>query len=375
MKRLTILALHLGYGGIEKTISSLAQNIHNMYEVKIICVYQLYNKPPFEIPDNVKIVYLLNKKDVPNREALKQALKDKKLFSFIKEVIKALKILYLKQYKMIKYVKKENSDIIISTREIHNKILSRYGAKEALKIGWEHNHHNFNEKYISKVVKSIKKLDYFVLVTDSLCDFYQQRTQTPCITIPNMLDTIPNSDNQLTGTNNISVGRLSPEKGFEDLISVAQILKQKTDFHLHIVGDGSEKLKLETQIRTLNLEENITLHGFQEKPYIETLMEQMALYVMPSHTEAFGIVLIEAFSHRLPCIAFDSAAGACELIDEGINGYLIKHRNIKHMAQQISELLENDDERERLGNNAYQKSFLYTSDNIMKAWFELFESK
>ena len=48
---------------------------------------------------------------------------------------------------------------------------------------------------------------------------------------------------------------------------------------------------------------------------------------MTSHTESFGIVLLQAMSHGVPCIAFDSAEGARELINSGMNGYLIKRRN------------------------------------------------
>ena len=57
--KITILALHLGYGGIEKFISNIANMFEENNKVEIISIYKLYDKPPFYINPNVKITYLL----------------------------------------------------------------------------------------------------------------------------------------------------------------------------------------------------------------------------------------------------------------------------------------------------------------------------
>ena len=94
---------------------------------------------------------------------------------------------------------------------------------------------------------------------------------------------------------------------------------------------------------------------------------------MTSYTESFGIVLIEAMSHGLPCIAFDSAEGACELINSGKDGYLIKNRNYQAFIKKIEDLIEKKEERIRLGKEAFKTSQKYTSDKISKEWFNLLE--
>ena len=57
---------------------------------------------------------------------------------------------------MIEAIKNCDSDVIISTRDIHNNWLSKYGRDKTLKIGWEHNHHHNNKRYINKAVKAKK---------------------------------------------------------------------------------------------------------------------------------------------------------------------------------------------------------------------------
>ena len=60
MKKITILALHLGYGGIERCISTLANSLIDEYEIEIISTYKIYDEQAFKIDDKVKIKYFLN---------------------------------------------------------------------------------------------------------------------------------------------------------------------------------------------------------------------------------------------------------------------------------------------------------------------------
>ena len=94
---------------------------------------------------------------------------------------------------------------------------------------------------------------------------------------------------------------------------------------------------------------------------------------MTSFTESFGIVLIEAMSHGVPCIAYDSAEGAREIINSGENGYLIKHRNLEAMVKKIEDLIKDKDERIKIGSQARESVKKYTSDVVSEEWFTLIE--
>ena len=374
MKKITILALHLGYGGIEKCISSLANTLCKNYQVNVISTYKLYEKPSFPIDDRVKITYLIPDLS-PSKNEFIDSVKHLRFIKVFQLGITNLKVLYLKKKKMIEAIKNCDSEVIISTRDIHNDWLGKYGNQNILKIGWEHNHHNNDKKYINKIIKSVSKLDYFVLVSKELEEFYRQKVNCKTIYIPNTLDYYPKKVSDLEEKRIISVGRLSEEKGYLDLIDVFSLVHQVyPDWKLDIIGDGNQKENIQKKIEEYGLNDFIILHGFQNKEYINQLLQKSSVYVMCSYTESFGIVLLEAFSFGIPCVAFDSARGATEIISNNWDGYLIKDRNKEIMAKKVCELISNPNRRIIMGANGIKKANEYSMDEIRKYWIQIIET-
>ncbi len=382
MKKITIFSLHLGYGGIEKSIVNLANLLVDNYDVEIVSTYKLEDTPAFDINKKVKVRYLITNVK-PNREEWKNSIKKIKPIKFVKETTKAITVLLNKRNKTIDAIKKCDSDIIISTRELFNKWVSAYGSKKAYKIAWEHNHHHNNMEYAKKVVNSCSNMDTLVLVSDSLRNFYKKmmkdsNKKCKCVYIPNMLNYIPDKVSDLKENNFVSVGRFSKEKGFVDLIEVIHRFKEKypdTKFHLDLVGDGSEKNKIIDKIYSYGLIENIKVHGFLDREGINKILEKSSIYLMTSYTESFGIVLIEAMSYGVPCIAFASAEGANDLITNDYNGYLINNRSYDDMVDKMKELLDDNEKRSILGKNAREYSLKYDSNNIKQEWLDLLKRK
>lgn len=378
MKKISILSLHLGYGGIEKSIVALANVLCETYEVEIACSYQLYEKCVFELDERIKVKYLIPEFQ-PNRDDFKQAMKQKNILQVLREGFRAVKILKLRRKTMIQYIKNTPADIMIATRDIFDEWLGEYGRSDVFKIGWEHNHYHNDLKYAGNITRSAYQLDYLVLVSQSLKKFYQKelnKSKCKCIYIPNMIEKIPRNLAPLEEKRLISVGRLSEEKGYLDLLKIYSLVSKKhPDWVLDIIGDGPEREKLESFIHTYHLEDKVTLHGFQNKEYINRLLHRSSIYLMTSHTESFGIVLIEAMSHGVPCIAFNSAEGARELIDSGKNGYLIKNRNFRAMIKKIEDLMKEKEERLRIGKLARYSVKKYTTDVVQEEWKELLEKK
>lgn len=390
MKKITILALHLGYGGIEKCISSISNELCNKYDIEIIVVHKMYEKTPFDMNKRIKIKYLLDDTMASKTLKYKVYLKNFQILLLIKnlfndyfkllrigELFKDIKNSYITVKKskslLIKEIKNCDSDVIISTRDKHNYLLGKFAKEGIIKIGWEHNYHNNDRKYIKNLVKSVEKLDYLVLVSEELQEFYSKIVKPKCIHIPNSLDEYPKEMSSLEENNIISVGRLSKEKGFLDLIDVYALLNEVyPNWKLNIIGDGTERTKIEEKITKLNLKDKVILHGYQDKKYINEILSHSSIYVMPSYTESFGIVLLEAFSYGIPCISFENS-GSKEIISNNWDGYLIKERNKEQMAKKICELIKDKNRRIIMGDNGYKKSLKYDIKEIIKKWIDLIE--
>ena len=132
MKKVAILSLHLGYGGIEKSIVALANMLAEKYDVEIVCTYKLYDKPSFPLNDKVKVNYLI-KTDLPKKVSdykvllkklevrrLSRRLKEDyfsrgKTKEFFKDAIGGLGMYNKRATAMKKYISNSNADIIIST--------------------------------------------------------------------------------------------------------------------------------------------------------------------------------------------------------------------------------------------------------------------
>ena len=373
MKKVSILALHLGSGGIERITTMLANNLCKDYKVEIVSTYKIFPKPFFNLDSRVSVKYLIPDM-VPNEKELKAALSDFRFIKAFKEGMKALKILKLKKSTMINYIKKCDSDVIISTRDIFNTLLGKYGSKYTVKIGWEHNHHNNNKNYVRKIVSSVSKLDYFVLVSRELCDFYKDIVEPKCVYIPNCIDFYPDKLSDMSKKRILSVGRLSPEKDPLESLEVFKLINNKfPDWHLDIVGDGVLYDKLEDKIEELKLQDAVTLHGNRNRDYINELLSKTSIFITTSKTESFGIVVLEAFAYGVPTVAYSRAQGVREIVTDSYDGFLIENANREIMAKRIMELMTDKNMCQEMGKNASKTASKYKAEEVAKMWIDLIE--
>ena len=373
MKKIAILSLHLNYGGVEKAVSTLANMLCDDYKVEIICTYKMGNKPVYKIDDKVKIKYLIPYG--PNKKEIKQNFKNFKIFNLLKEGIKAIKVLYLRKKTMIDYIKNSDADVIISTRVLFTNYLSKYGKESIIKIAQEHRHHLNDQKYIQNLNDACKNIDYLLPVSKELTNFYTATLtgKVKCYYMPNSLDNIPEIDSDYT-KNVVTVGRLSKEKGFDDLIDVfKKVVAKNPNYKLDIIGDGPERNNLKDIIANLHLENNIILHGFQNKDYINDVLSHSKAFIVTSYTESFGIALLEGMSYGLPGIIFDSASGSLELIKNNFSRYVIKNRSKDVMAKKIIKLLDNKKEISIMGKNAKETAKKYSFEKIKERWLNFLE--
>ena len=144
----------------------------------------------------------------------------------------------------------------------------------------------------------------------------------------------------------VTVGRFSPEKGMDILLhSFAMLLRQMDKAHLVLVGDGQERVALETQVQQLRIEKNIHFAGYSETPG-DYLVDADA-FVLPSRSEGIPNAVLEAMAIGKPVVA-SAVGGVPEIIEDGITGLLVPPERPDLLADVMVEVLSNNELSQQL---------------------------
>ncbi|MEE0840242.1 MAG: glycosyltransferase family 4 protein [Acutalibacteraceae bacterium] len=377
-KQIYITALHLAHGGIEMAISLMSNAfIKKGYDVTILSLYNLC-EPAYSISSEVKIEYLTDVR--PNKEEFLSAVKSKNPLEILKEGFYALKVLRLKKSALIKRIKQINDGIIISTRNEHSVLLSKYGNEKVLKIAQLHHDHCFDKALLSDIKNRYENIDYFTLLTDLLTQEIQElispvNRKTRCVTMENFLDKCEfNVDLSEKEKSVVAVGRLHSVKGFDRLLKIwKEAVSNHSDWKLYIVGDGEEEQKLTDLANNLKISDSVIFTGALPHDRVLSFMERSSVYTMTSYSEGFPFVLIEAMSCGLPVIAFDVRVGPRAIINDGANGILVEDNDIKAFADALCSLMDNAELRLEYSKNALERAKSFTEDKVVEKWISVFE--
>lgn len=376
MKKITFLLLHLNYGGLEKQTVTLVNELAKTkeYKIQIISVYDmLKGKSFYSLDKNVDVKFLAD--FGPNHKAFYYALKHFRLIKLLKESFVMIKCGIYKSFVLKKYIKKLDTDIIISSRIEFSKLIKR---RDTLNISQEHSYIN-SKKYINKVKKYFKNIDKIVVMTKKAKEDYEKwlkysNSKAKVYDIPNMLEE-SKVDNFAKFNNKtlISVGRLEKEKDFLTLLDVFKIINNKyNDVKLKIVGEGLQRREIEEKIEKLNLNNKVILTGRISSQEVQEQMSASSVFVLTSLCESFSLVLCEAMEIGLPCVSFNIDVGPKEIIQNGINGYLIDNRDVNDMASCIENLLIDENEWNKISKNSIESVKKYYSESVVNEWQKLF---
>ena len=372
IKSISFLGLHLGYGGIESSIINAANALSKKYDVEIISFYKLAEDQNKNVNSKVKIKYLYN--GGPNLDKITLYRNNKQVLRLFGELVKALWILLLKRILVIREIRRCRSDAIVSTRVEFNLLLDNFGRESTLKIAQEHCYHNDNKKYINKI-KSYHNLDYLCALTTTLKADYKRflensHSRVKVVLLPNMLVSLPKKKSPCNKKNLITVSRLDYGKRNDEIIEMFSKIDDK-DAKLYIIGDGEEYERLEKLIADLKLEDRVKLLGYMSHKDMEKYLFDSSIFLMASVTEGLPMVLLEAMSYGIPCIAYKTASGTSDIIDNEYNGYIIENRDSDEYIKDINTLLDNDKLRMKYSKNAILTSKKFYKDEVVKMWEKL----
>ncbi|MBT4585210.1 MAG: glycosyltransferase [Phycisphaerae bacterium] len=234
-------------------------------------------------------------------------------------------------FKLSKIIKKLNPDIIICHGNRAIRLALKAAKKSAPIVGVAHNYKN----------KSFHECDAIFCITKHLVDRMHKLgiSTNKVFHVPNMVKTAENVKRPELRTPPVigTMGRFVEKKGFDVFIDSLSILKKDgVEFKALLGGDGPLKGQLEKQIQHCALCEEIKLCGWVENKH--SFFNDIDLFILPSRHEPFGIVLIEAMSHQLPCIS-TASEGPSEIITHDTDGVLVPIDDSKQLASHIYTIL------------------------------------
>ena len=222
-------------------------------------------------------------------------------------------------------------DLIVNFGSVSFEEMSFYGSAKTIK--YIHGDPGTNQPYREYVQRSIDVLrmyDRIVCVSEQACCSFKNLTgitdSVVCLFNPLNSDGVKQkSAHPVTLPRDLpllcAVGRLSPEKGFDRLVRIHKNLLDKGIEHrLVIVGEGSEREKIQQTIRATGTEESVILAGYQSNPY--PYMAHSSFMVCSSYTEGLPVIAMEALSLGIPIVSAIPSIGeifgpeACGIITE-----------------------------------------------------------
>jgi glycosyltransferase involved in cell wall biosynthesis len=167
----------------------------------------------------------------------------------------------------------------------------------------------------------------------------------------------------------LAIGQMIHRKGFDVLLHAAKDLDPDTG--IYFVG-GEAKEAYIALTKELNLQ-HVHFLGFQKKDVLAKYYKASDVFVLPTREDIWGLVINEALAYGLPTITTDRCVAGLELIEDGINGYVVPVEDADALAEKIQAVLASD--LEQMGKAALEKVRPYTLENMARTHAEIFEGE
>lgn len=356
------------FGGIERTITDkanyLAKEGHNV----TIVTYEQLNRPyAYYLSNGVQHIDLDNSFNLLYRYPI--------YFRFIKYLL----LLHSVKRKLREIRKIYSpSAVVITTPDTDHYLRTVFSVFKGINIAIE-SHNSFDSHFqvnglwakfssvLQRPRRQYRKANLMIAITSGDAACWRSQGVNNVRVIPNPVTAYDEIVfNQRVKNRIICVGRLSVEKRYDRLIDAfSQVADEYPSWHIDIFGEGSEKARIQTQIREHGLSGRIEIHSPVTDIYSEYKRSQFL--VLSSDHEGFGLVLIEAMACGTPVVSCDCPFGPSEIIEDGVTGLLSK-MDVSDLAEKIEWMISHPVEREEMGRKAHLAAARYRKEVVMKEW-------
>ena len=169
----------------------------------------------------------------------------------------------------------------------------------------------------------------------------------------------------------IHVSNFRNVKRVQDVVETFSQARQQLDCKLLLVGDGPEMGRIIQQVRDLGLEDHVLFLGKRDS--LAEFYNISDIKILLSEKEAFGLVLLEAMACGVPVIG-SNIGGMSEIIEPGVNGYLVELGDTKQAAEYAIEMMSDENKLEELRQGALKTvAERFHSSKILKHYEGLYE--
>lgn len=229
-----------------------------------------------------------------------------------------------------------------------------------------------------RVVSLLKYSDKYIVLSKSFIPVLQKsfkiKYDTKIIAINNPL-TAENNFFFTEKKENIClfVGRLTRQKGVDKLLKIWKMFVCKNpDWKLQIIGDGFMLKDINNYINEDKIE-NVELLGFQKN--MNSYYEKASILCVTSIFEGWGLIIPEAMSYGVVPIAFHSYSSVYDLIDDSVNGCLVKPFDINDYVEKLHFLANDKVKRHAFAIASLEKSKVFDIKIIGENWKSVFEEQ
>lgn len=224
-------------------------------------------------------------------------------------------------------------------------------------------------KLLQKLMKSrVSRFDRFVVLTkNNILEWNKPNV----IAIPNPLSFKNEEKNNLDQKRIIAVGSHSYNKGYDLLLKIWKNIEPNfPNWKLEIFG------KIDKEKTFVDLAKKLDLKNIRFHEPVKNIKEEYlksSILVLPSRSEGFGMVLIEAMECGVPCVAFDCPSGPGDIINDEKNGFLIYPEDCKIFEEKLKKLMTDDELRINFGRQSKKDAQKYHPNSIVEKWDQLFK--
>ena len=360
-KKLLFINGHLNSGGVEKALTDLLNHLdYSRYDVDLLLLEEMgdyVDQIPRQV--NIKLKSLRNTYGAFS-QCMLRCLRERDWFCLkIRLIFLIMKFFGQAKLRFATRLLTDNVcyDCVVGFRPGICTQIASFATKAKKRVAWWH-HGEINVAH-NEYLASVVNCDFVVTVSDS-CKCMLARAfpsiEQKLVVISNIIDVdsikrkaaLYEPYAEVDVLNIVSVGRLAPEKHFENAIYAASELKKRgVAFKWHLVGDGVLREALLELVEKLNVSDCFDFEGNQPNPY--PYVKWADLFVHTSYVESFGLVVAEALVLGLPCVVTKSS-GVLEFLQDGDNA-LLTDQSPEALTEKVIHAVENGAIRDRLRHN------------------------